>query len=342
MVLSDQFLDEQRAVGDAQADSLVNSYMSTGKAKQLYQILAQEASEIPQQRDTNDLLTFLTSQRTQPVWYNEQRIMSGQKVFKKYALDIMTLLGALSLPYCYAASPGNKALYQTEKMRKTPGKRLVETADFIINVLTPGNLSLNAYGHIQINKIRLIHAIARYYVAKGDWHQDWGLPINQEDMAGTNLAFSYIILVGLLRTGFTLNHQEQEDFLYVWRYIGYQMHIHDALLPGNKSEAATLEQKIRQRHFKASEEGKNLTLELINHYKSYFPPMAAYWVAAQMRYLVGPQVATILGMEPEPIKDSILKSLNSLKELTNSFYQNNKAYETMLSNHGKLKIQFMK
>lgn len=46
MVLSDQFLDEQRAVGDAQADNLVQDYMSTGRARQLYQILGQEDAQI--------------------------------------------------------------------------------------------------------------------------------------------------------------------------------------------------------------------------------------------------------------------------------------------------------
>lgn len=342
MTVSESFLDEQRKVGDAAADKLVAEYFAGEQKSLLYAVFAQDDSLIQKQGQTNSLYSFLNTRRPDPDWYQYERIKNGQAFFKKYALDVMTLLGALSLPYCYAASPGNKALYQTEKMRKATGKRLVETADFIIKVLSPGSLAPEGIGYIQINKIRLIHAVARYYVSKGEWNNAWGVPINQEDMAGTNLAFSYIILVGLIRTGFKLSVSEQEDFLYVWRYIGYQLHINDALLPESKADAEILERKIRLRHFKPSEEGRKLTQELINHYKSYFPAVPAFFVDAQMRYLVGPEISTLLGIQREPIKDEFLKTMNAAKEMMNQFYNNDRAYETMLANHEKLKQQFLK
>jgi ER-bound oxygenase mpaB/B'/Rubber oxygenase, catalytic domain len=342
MMISDSFLDEQRNIGDVEADKLVASYFSGDQKNLLYQVFAQDDSTIQQKGTVNSLYSFLNTKRPEPDWYQYDRIKNGQLFFKKYALDIMTLLGALSLPYCYAASPGNKALYQTEKIRKATGKRLVETADFIIKVLTPGSFESPGFGYIQINKIRLVHAVARYYVGRDEWDKSWGLPINQEDMSGTNLAFSYIILVGLIRTGFKLSTTEQEDFLYVWRYIGYHMHIHESLLADSKATAEMLERKIRQRHFKPSEEGRKLTQELVNHYKSYFPPVPAFFVDAQMRYLIGPEISALLGMQREPIKDEFLKTMNGAKEMMNQFYNNDRAYETMLANHEKLKQQFMK
>ncbi|GCC51206.1 DUF2236 domain-containing protein [Chryseotalea sanaruensis] len=342
MAVSESFLDEQRSVGDVAADKLVADCFSGDQRNLLYQIFAQEDSFIQEQGSVNNLYAFLNTRRPEPSWYQHSRTKNGQAFFKKYALDVMTLLGALSLPYCYAASPGNKALYQTEKMRKATGKRLVETADFIIKVLSPGSLDAQGHGYIQINKIRLIHAVARYYVSKGEWNKTWGVPINQEDMAGTNLAFSYIILVGLIRTGFKLSIDEQEDFLYAWRYIGYHMHINEALLPDSKAAAEILERKIRLRHFKSSEEGRKLTEELINHYKSYFPAVPAFFVDAQIRYLVGPEISALLGMKREPIKDEFLKTMNGAKEMMNQFYNNENAYKTMLANHEKLKQQFMK
>lgn len=342
MMVSESFLDEQRGVGDAAADKLVSDCFSGDQKGVLYTVFSQEDSFIQKQDKANSLYTFLNTRRPDPDWYQYDRIKNGQAFFKKYALDVMTLLGALSLPYCYAASPGNKALYQTEKMRKATGKRLVETADFIIKVLSPGSFEAKGFGYIQINKIRLIHAVARHYVSKGEWNKAWGMPINQEDMSGTNLAFSYIILVGLIRTGFRLRADEQEDFLYVWRYIGYHLHINDALLPDSKAAAEILERKIRLRHFKPSEEGRKLTQELINHYKSYFPAVPAFFVDAQMRYLVGPEISNLLGMQREPIKDEFLKTMNAAKEMMNQFYKNDRAYETMLANHEKLKQQFIK
>ena len=191
----------------------------------------------------------------------------------------MTLLGGLSLPYCYAASPGNKALYLSEKMLKNQGKRLADTADFIIAVSSPGQLDDDADGRFHINKTRLIHAIARHYILKGsEWDMAWGLPINQEDMAGTNLAFSYLILRGLKKAGYLIAEREIESFTFLWRYIGYQLHISTDLLPANYAEAMVLERAIRTRHFKKSEEGMELTKELLAYYKSMIPKSEAIYI----------------------------------------------------------------
>lgn len=337
MILTDAFLNQQRNVGDREADALIDLAFLEGRKNELYDKLSLADEEILKLSTCDPISSFLISHRSVPEWYSIDKIHAGQRVFKKYALDIMTLLGVLALPYCYAASPGNKALYMTAKMRKSPGKRLVETAEFIINVMSPGSFDKPGTGHVQINKVRLIHAMVRYYLAKGNWNAEWGLPVNQEDMAGTNLAFSYIILIGLTRTAFALTVQEQESFLHVWRYIGYQMHITDELLPINMDEARLLETKIKQRHFKFSEEGKVLTEELINHYKSYFPAIASYFVPAQMRYLLGPEISELLGLKPEPIKDELLRSINAIAETVNQFYINPTGFEKMLANHEKLK-----
>ncbi len=335
------FLDEQRKRGDEGADVFIGNILSAGNKNQLYEIIALPDKEVAKLSGSNPVALFLHTHRPKPVWYSIDAIHNGQQVFKKYALDIMTLLGVLSLPYCYAASPGNKALYLTAKMRKSTGKRLVETADFIINVMSPGSFDTAGTGHIQINRIRLVHAMVRYYLQKGEWNAAWGLPINQEDMAGTNLAFSYIILTGLTRTAFTLTVSEQENFLHAWRYIGYQMHIADELLPATVAEARLLENKIKQRHFQSSEEGRVLTKELIDHYKAHFPTVPAYFVSAHMRYLLGMEISALLGLQPEPFKDELLKSINGLTETVNQFYVRPTGFEKMLANHATLKKQFL-
>jgi hypothetical protein len=340
MQLTEDFLNSKRLEGDDKADLLIQTLWASNKSSLLYDALNTDDAILSQIGTKNEVTSFILEARQKPTWFDLDKIQSGQQVFKKYALDIMTLLGALSLPYCYAASPGNKALALTQKMRKSTGKRLVETADFIIKVLIPGSLAEGGFGHLQINKIRLVHALARYYVGKANWDKAWGVPINQEDMAGTNLAFSYMILVGLARTGFKLEQKEEDDFLYVWRYIGFQMHIDDKLLPTSKLEASKIESKIRQRHFKYSEEGATLTAELIQHYKQYFPAVPAYFVDAQIRYLIGSQISDFLGLQKEPFKDEILKSLNMVQESLNQFYTNKNAYRTMLANHEVLKKRF--
>ncbi len=212
----------------------------------LYGLLKLEEKEIIKQ-PSSPVKQFLVSKRTKPDWFDARRLQRGQQLFKQYALEIMTLLGAMALPYCYAASPGNKALYLSDKMRNTPGKRLLDTASFVIHVLTPGSLEDSNTGHIHINKVRLIHALSRYYLKKQmQWDKAWGQPINQEDMAGTILAFSYVILRGMQQSGFILSQKEKEDFLFAWRYIGYLLNINEDLLPSSLEEARQLAYTIKK------------------------------------------------------------------------------------------------
>jgi len=264
MNLNKKFLDTQRLIGDVEIDNLVSEAFEANNQTEIYTLLRLPESDIKKLKESS-LKNFLLSVKEAPSWFDESRVLKGQLVFRKYAQEMMTLLGAMSLPYCYAASPGNKALYLSEKMRQSTGKRLIETAAFVINVLTPGSLTMEKEGHLHINKTRLIHAIARYYINKS-WNADWGVPINQEDMAGTNLAFSYIILLGMQQSGYGITDEEKEDFLFTWRYIGYQLNVEEQLLPTSFKEAGMLTQLIKERNFRKTEEGIALTLELMNYF----------------------------------------------------------------------------
>ena len=96
----------------------------------------------------------------------------------------MTFLGAVSLPNCYAAWPGNKVLFLSEKMSKRQGKRLLDTAAFVIAISEPGAFDENGTGFKAVQQVRLIHALARYHILhSGQWRIEWGMPVNQEDMA---------------------------------------------------------------------------------------------------------------------------------------------------------------
>jgi len=340
MQVSKRFLDKQRMNGDESADALVYTTFSSGKQGSLYALLNMEEKEINKQPNTA-IKKFLTSQKAKPIWYNLKRLQNGQQLFKQYALEMMALLGAMSLPYCYAASPGNKALYLSDKMRNSPGKRLMDTASFIIEVLTPGSLDDDNTGHIHINKVRLIHALSRYYLKKQPgWDMAWGQPINQEDMAGTNLAFSYVILLGMQQSGFNFSLKEKEDFLFTWRYIGYLLNIHEDLLPASFAEAAQLTNIIKTRNFKKTEEGVILTSELLRYYKTSVPSWQAELVASQVRFFLGNKVAECVGLSSDPIRDRITSSINSFKSLQNMLTVKVSSYHDMVYQHLLLRKAF--
>lgn len=331
------FLDKQRLSGDQPVDQLIEAFFKRNRQLELYASLQLPMSKIVNGEKSNRVTTFLNSSKSEPKWHDPEKVVRGQQVFEIYAAEIMTLLGVMALPYCYAGSPGNKALYFSEKMRQSPGKRLIDTADFIISVSTPGSFLMGGYGHIHINKTRLTHAIARHHVNKGDWNMQWGLPINQEDMAGTNLAFSYVILVGLNRSGFILSSKEKEDFLFLWRYIGYHLGINEQLLPAGYKEAQALTEVIQQRNFRSSAEGVALTGELLRYYRSIAPAAKAKFIDAQVRYFLGAEVSGYLGLKPDYIKDRITGFMNSIKEMKNFFSVPEGSYKIMMAGHGELK-----
>jgi len=329
-----------RAIGDREADHIIEKVFFANAAPLLYPYFALSFNALTSHTALPEVNRFLCQKRTDPDWFEPERLKRGQRFFKKFALDIMTLLGALSLPYCYAASPGNKAIHLTEKMRKSPGKRLLETAHFIIAVMQENGFE-NGTASFEIQKTRLIHALVRYMIkTKTQWDETWGLPVNQEDMAGTNLAFSFIVLRGLEASRFKLRPEDREDFLFTWRYIGYQLHIDEALLPANYIEAEQLEIAIKKRHFRHSAEGTLLTRELIDHYKESFPMIAGYFVDSQIRYLVGPDVADMLGVRADKYKDRFVIALNRVREKLNTWFVNPFSYDIMIRNHEKLKQKY--
>lgn len=331
---TDTFLDQARGKGEEQADRLISALVAEGAQKALYAYFATPDDRISGLQLHEGIHTFILDKRSSPSWLNPKQLVKGQVFFKKYALDIMSLLGALSLPYCYAASPGNKAIYYTGKMKQTPGKRLHDTASFIIEALAENSFEAAGFGHIQVNRTRLIHAYVRHRLLHdGQWKASWGVPVNQEDMAGTNLAFSYIILKGLISMGFPISSEEREDFLHVWRYIGYQMHIADELLPGSYEEAAVLEERIRRRHFKPSIEGKALLRDLIVYYQQEFPPLASYFVADQIRYFLGDELAAMMGLRSGFIKDKLIRGINAVRKQINKSSIYTSRYREMMNNH---------
>jgi hypothetical protein len=91
-------------------------------------------------------------------------------------------------------------------------------------------------------KVRLVHAMARYYVLKNpEWNSNaWGLPINAADLMATNLGFSLLFMKGLEKLGFELSEKEEEGFFHLWRFIGHYQGIPSELLPLNRKEAVRL------------------------------------------------------------------------------------------------------
>src|SRR5581483_7387456 len=134
-----------------------------------------------------------------------------------YGPQVILNLFCYSLPFCYAARKGVQVVWLTSRRYTNPTRRIIETAQMVVDVMRPGGLSAGGTGVKTAQKVRLMHAGVRHQIhAYTGWNAEFGEPINQEDMAGTLMSFSWVVVDGLRRLGMGLNDAEAEAYLHAW------------------------------------------------------------------------------------------------------------------------------
>lgn len=318
---SDVFLDSQRLAGDPEADRFITTVFKDARQKELLQLWLKNAAgnadldALVHQFPEND---FIVRANQLPDWANARQMKAGSEFFSRHSEMIMSLLGLLSLPYCYTAADGAMVLYLSERIKKETTKRLYETAVFVWEMMAPDAFRPGGKAFTEILKVRLMHAGVRYYTLQsGKWDEAWGLPINQEDMAGTNLSFSLIVVRGLRLLGFSVRQADQEAFLHLWNVIGYLTGLQNELIAKDPRTAQQLDRAISKRQFRVSQHGQELTRSLTVHILSVNKSKAtANDILGLMRYLLGKDVADQLGIDAPELpayKLGLIRTINLLK-----------------------------
>src|SRR5436190_800161 len=82
------------------------------------------------------------------------------------------------------AAKAVKVLHMTARLETDAQRRVIETAQLLVDVMASGGLSPSGAGKRSAQKVRLLHAAVRYLIGKsGQWDPALGVPINQEDLA---------------------------------------------------------------------------------------------------------------------------------------------------------------
>lgn len=206
-----------------------------------------------------------------PTWADQQLITKGQEVFSEYGPEVFMLLNVKSLPMCYTCANGATVLFDTGRLLEHNGKvdplvrRLMETAQMVVNVLQPGGLNPNGSGIITVQKVRLIHASIRHFLKTPKYNPNgWdsnklGEPINQEDLAGTLMSFSPVILSGLGQLGIQLSDEQINAYTHCWKVIGHLIGLHEDLLADTFEDNWELACAILKHQAAKSEPGEALT-----------------------------------------------------------------------------------
>lgn len=166
-----------------------------------------------------------------PSWVDRDRIIRGQRMFMERSLPAVLVMLCKSLPEGYAAPSMAKILNMSGDLRAVPFHRLMGTLQLLVNVTAPYSFERMGMAAISGQEMRLLHAGARTNVAPEVLGADgyaafvarYGLPINQEDMAGTIIGFSLLVVNGLTALGLGLEPDVAEDYYYLWRVFGHLM-----------------------------------------------------------------------------------------------------------------------
>ncbi|MFC0261150.1 oxygenase MpaB family protein [Fontibacter flavus] len=245
------------------------------------------------------LSCFFSAFEELPVWQNDEKVRHAQQFFGQEGNRYLTLLGFYALPYCYAFADGAQVLVRSKRITDDIGMRLTETALFLLDCYRPGTFLDDSKSLLSIAKVRLIHAFSRFFIKKygKDWNMQWGQPVNQEDMIGTNLAFSLLVMRGMEKLGRFPGKETHEAVLHYWKLIGFYLGINISFWPETAKEAFELEKIIRRRHMRSSDAGRKLVNSLINYYRQAIPDEnIAGIVETMMAYFVGEKASEALGI----------------------------------------------
>lgn len=305
------FLEGKRREGDPLADQVIETLLAEnqkGEIDQIFQVLVRNrhfpnpAFDVLPDSVKRVVEHYFGQTRQLPAYAEPFKLMIASKIFQQHGPKILFILLCKSLPLCYTCWRGAKVLYRTGRLRVNDGsldafnRRIMETAQFVVDVMTHNNFEHDGTAIVAIQKVRLMHATIRHFAQQRAWDQEtYGMPINQEDLVGTLLSFGVIILDGLDQLGVQLTPEERSAYMHLWHVVGAMMGVNDDLLTEDEDESRALMNAILAHQAGPSTEGTELThacIELMNERMVVGPlrRLSPYFI----RFFIGDQYADML------------------------------------------------
>lgn len=289
MRYSDELLDRFRQMADPAADRLMESLGHPGQVGALIPRLVAVPAPVPGDLP-GAVAAWLDQHARLPGWADRERLDRASRLWVRRGVTMAVILGTASLAECYAAARGVKALTFSNRLQQDTYRRLRETVLWVNLLMLPGGLADGGEGVRAAYKIRLMHAAVRHLIGRaGRWDGEaLGVPLCQEDLAGTLMTFAYTVLRSLEQLGVPLSERDAADYLHFWAVVGEMMGVRPELLPESVAEARELTAAIFRRQHGPSHEGKALMAAVLRSYGPgrFFP--------ALIRHLSGDGVADLL------------------------------------------------
>lgn len=296
MRYTDELLAPLRAEGDPVPDRIVDELAADGHIDAVNAVmrhLIQNNQAIPAELPDN-IEFWLRDTAHLPEWADRERLDRASELFVEHGVTISLIMSTAALVECYAAKLGVKVLTFSYRLGQNAYRRVAESAQFVILVMAPGGLGEDGQGIKAIQKIRLMHSAIRHLIGRsGRWPtEEYGVPICQEDLLGSLMAFSYIVIRDLRKLGVQVTDEQAEDYIYAWKVIGAMLGIRTDLMPNSFAEAEELTEAIARRHHGPSPEGVQMTKALLEMHADLIPGTIFDGIMpALVRHLVGEEMA---------------------------------------------------
>jgi len=332
-------LHRYRQITDPLADKVVAAVFEADKQKSINQVLMLLVRNDSFHKgmfsslgpDISALLDeYIESTSRLPEWADLNLVAHAEKFFELYGPEIFMLLNVSSLPLCYTCANGAQVLFDTGRLMASPNgnvdplaRRLMETAQMIVNVHSVGGLAPDGKGIVTIQKVRLIHASIRYFLKHGQAGAPWdaarlGEPINQQDLTGTLMSFGPVILTGLKRLGVTVSAEDSKAWMHCWNITGYILGIDEALLPDTLEQGFQLATQILKDQGEPSMQGKALTQSCIKFLNMMIPgnvfdslpPYLMWYFLQDFSRSTGKDLAACIGVSgQQDLRDKLVVEL---------------------------------
>ncbi|MBI5518158.1 MAG: DUF2236 domain-containing protein [Deltaproteobacteria bacterium] len=298
--------------GDPLADAVVDALAPLDRPARESLValgLARGPGAVEAQGPAGERLAVLLAhlERT-PFWVDHARADRGGAAFLRAGALGGMVLGTYSLVAGYCSPAGNKPLAFSGRLTEEAPRRLGETGRYVQAVCTPGGLRRHGEGWRASVRVRLLHASVRRLLGRHPrWDAGcWGEPINQYDMSGTNLLFSWVVTDGLERLDAPFTAAEREDYLHLWRYAGWLMGVREELLAATAEEARTLWELVKSTQGPPDEDSRGLARALLESplamARSAEERRRVAWRVpfgyALSRHFIGDEYALALGYPP--------------------------------------------
>jgi hypothetical protein len=309
--LDPKHLDSMRLIGDNDLDDFVAEHCA-GQSIDPRALVRELVRDGVRQSSQVGIPPRL--QRGLPPWHNAQKLRRGQQFFRENAVEIATALFAASLPLSYTAEHGSRVLTSTAELASgNVNRRVAETGKLLLDIMTVDNthgtpLDRGTEAWRAATGVRLFHSAIRQMLLEHGWDTETrGRPVNQEDLYGTLVVFTVVVLDSLEKMGVTVDAESQEAYVHLWMVIGYLLGIDFSLIhrpaeeSGPRADAELSLEEVRVlgnvlwgRNARMTADGQELSAALMQMFHETMGRGMKSLPAAATRILIGDETADLL------------------------------------------------